>query len=111
MKHTPGIWEIHITRWPDGTLNGTPTVYASNDNSEGRHVCQLYDNGQLDANARLIAAAPDLLEALKDIEYALSHIATGRITGTAYKKFIEGLGKDDSILTAARAAIAKAVKP
>jgi hypothetical protein len=61
MKHTPGPWSYwngicspggRVTQDETGTHIAIPTVYA---------------NAQLtDANARLIAAAPDLLSALED---------------------------------------------
>lgn len=62
-KHTPRPWKSRISRWPDGKLSSTPTVYAPNGDDGGRHVCELYDNGQLEANGCLIGAAPDLLRA------------------------------------------------
>ena len=56
-KHTPGPW-----------------TYRKDDDSiiaphEGLQVCQLNDgtNSQCEANAALIAAAPELLEALKGL--------------------------------------------
>ena len=61
MKHTPGPWgcidtsnhahDYRLTK-PDGST--LPLHVEANDHSEQR------------ANARLIAAAPDLLEALED---------------------------------------------
>jgi hypothetical protein len=73
--HTPGPWiaddfamefdrRTHV-----GTYDGTPTYYHRNDS-----ICECYvtdtDGGKIgtleaEANARLIAAAPDLLAALK----------------------------------------------
>lgn len=62
MKHTPGPWSYwngicspggRVTQDETGTHIAIPTVYA---------------NAQLtDANARLIAAAPELLDALKSV--------------------------------------------
>ena len=62
MKHTPGPWSYwngicspggRVTQDETGTHIAIPTVYA---------------NAQLtDANARLIAAAPELFEALKSV--------------------------------------------
>ena len=71
-KHTPGPWEarcIESQEWAIDAPNGDPTigysswtalasVYGSNDfRREGEAVAE--------ANARLIAAAPELLEACK----------------------------------------------
>lgn len=53
LKHTPGPWRY--TPWH--IEEGNPTVRAP----EGWLICETSS----DANARLIAAAPDLLQALK----------------------------------------------
>lgn len=62
IKHTPGPWTI--TSWATGAVNGphdrmVASVY-------GDHADCQRDERQ-DANARLIAAAPDLLEALRKV--------------------------------------------
>ena len=60
-KHTPGPWAYHNTP--------TPFIYV---NAGGLPICQIYTStahgqsmGEQFANARLIAAAPELLEALQ----------------------------------------------
>lgn len=60
-KHTPGPWAYH----------NTPTPFL-NVNAGGLPICQIYTStahgqsmGEQFANARLIAAAPELLEALE----------------------------------------------
>lgn len=60
-KHTPGPWAHHNTP--------TPFIYV---NAGGLPICQIYTStahgqsmGEQFANAHLIAAAPELLEALK----------------------------------------------
>ena len=60
-KHTPGPWSYHNTP--------TPFIYV---NAGGLPICQIYTStahgqsmGEQFANARLIAAAPELLEALQ----------------------------------------------
>ena len=66
-KHTPGPWEIqrdsglhiYITQ-PSDTPNRVPGYYA-----EIRRFTT--DSEQVEANARLIAAAPDLLEACEQL--------------------------------------------
>lgn len=82
MTHTPGPWA-----WGrDGT---TLRSYAEGP-SPAPPICRLTDRGSVrDADARLIASAPDLLAVLK-----------------AY----EGMGSDEvgKFAVAARAAIAKA---
>lgn len=74
-KHTPGPWEISpnplgdATRrfiWPEDTENG-PVGPCSD---TGRCIAIINPRGDvatLEANARLIAAAPDLLAALQKI--------------------------------------------
>lgn len=56
-KHTPGPWRELVTRIDD---------------ANGYQICHLDLHGkseaERDANRRLIAAAPDLLEALKEAE-------------------------------------------
>ena len=54
-QHTPGKWEIVREDWGDDF----PVVYVTI-KDDHRHICEVYD----DANARLIAAAPDLLDVL-----------------------------------------------
>jgi hypothetical protein len=81
-KHTPGPWLV------EGR-----TVYALNDDGYNRFSALVQDahtpGDELEANARLIAAAPELLE------FALL--------------FLERNGADETWMTAqARAAIAKA---
>lgn len=56
MSHTPGPWEVGDKR---GVWVG-PVVMAGNGSRGVAFVC-----GESDANARLIAAAPDMLAALE----------------------------------------------
>lgn len=61
-QHTPGPWKT----------NGDPYVSTG----DGKHSiaftdCRGISDAEAKANARLIAAAPDLLEALKDCRRAL----------------------------------------
>lgn len=110
-KHTPGPWfysqESIDHDWYIVTINGG--LIVANVNSHWRQV----------ANARLIAAAPDLLEALKEINGIVEHAqqivgATLPSDGMSEKDAIAELlllldGQDQRrIQGAARAAIAKA---
>ncbi len=59
-KHTPGPWRY---------MAGTHSHY----DSEGKAIARVYgprgiDCSRRDANARLIASAPELLEALKAVQ-------------------------------------------
>lgn len=56
-EHTPGPWEATNDAVPDGFTQ--VTVYAETD---GERVATVF---RTEANARLITAAPDLLEAAK----------------------------------------------
>ena len=60
-KHTPGPWEVVVQPFADPDAKGN-TIYSV----EGYGIGRIWDeNGNPEnyANARLIAAAPDLLEA------------------------------------------------
>jgi len=92
-QHTPGPWEI------DGFYQGAFEVIAPKASvtrgrlvicSRGQHELR---EREFQANARLIAAAPDLLEALKEFVGAVD-------AGTTFA--------DSSVVDVARAAIAKA---
>lgn len=69
-KHTPGQWtpefgEAYNVRAPHGG------IVAQIHNLKGRHgMGGRIDGNEAAANARLIAAAPDLLDALKHIYYS-----------------------------------------
>ncbi len=56
MSHTPGPWEVD-------SAHGTDAVYVLSENHLIAHVIAHGDGTDDAANARLIAAAPDLLEA------------------------------------------------
>jgi hypothetical protein len=104
MAHTPGPWD-----WGPHSdeLVGRYEVNAG----EGRqraHICECHSNRQQTrkvadeeaaANARLIAAAPELLEALQSL-IDLSDDGSLHIEGS--------IATEDPVITAARAAIAKA---
>jgi hypothetical protein len=67
QEHTPGPWAVSMS---DPTL-----VYSKKPEGTGRWVCSSIShpvrNREDEANARLIAAAPDLLAAAKRAEYEL----------------------------------------
>jgi hypothetical protein len=96
-KHTPGPWRLD-----DGSSPGTADLVASNyhfvDAGCGFHVEGHRDRGfsiagvLSTADARLIAAAPELLAALqavvlvadrKTAEFDLAHAAIAKATGSA----------------------------
>jgi len=95
-KHTPGPWTNQVVNtvsgvcfkvgpfpWKEGELNHA-CIYADYPNKSGYEQCA--------ANARLIAAAPDLLEALlavlkvadrKTDEFDMARAAIAKATGDA----------------------------
>ena len=95
MKHTPGPWEADFETYPIMVRSQSETWPLVDElgNEEGRAGVFIANTGDNKANARLIAAAPDLLEALKDMLDNHEDACTGYGEGAADK---------------ARAAIAKA---
>jgi len=95
-KHTPGPWKIG--------LNPGPMVYTPDGTSQiadARGVAVTKDESK--ANARLIAAAPELLEACRNLsQYVAKGIADGAFKDCALPKGAE------KRLNQALAAIAKA---
>jgi hypothetical protein len=66
MKHTPGPWKI--------TTIADYTFIGEVDNTrDGQGICEMM--GECEANAKLIAAAPELLSALKRLELASAMVA------------------------------------
>lgn len=66
MAHTPGPWEAK--RLTDGDGEPYETLYMAHIDIEG--VCMVWapvGHSEQEANAKLIAAAPELLEALKEV--------------------------------------------
>lgn len=62
--HTPGPWEYHNSGFCD-------VVYTRGEKlGDGDRICEMY-GPNTEANARLIAAAPELLEACKAVFAAL----------------------------------------
>jgi hypothetical protein len=101
-KHTPGPWRVSEGMTPDTLLvrddeHGIAQVWAAYKPDGPLEV------GTKEANARLIAAAPELLEALR---YLLN---TDNVA-TVHAKWGEGCNREevDAMLKQARAAIAKA---
>lgn len=99
-RHTAGAWTATGERY----IGLMPAIVASL--PDGRnliiaHVDNVDDfDGRTDANASLIAAAPDLLAAL--------HGLLDEVSNLSYDARVEFGGPDDSPVIVARAAIAKA---
>ena len=95
-KHTPGPWDITASVANDGRLIV--------ENDLGLPVCAMSlrgvqgDAGKMSANAKLIAAAPDLLEALRGL---VAQVDAG--TSPEYRAL-----QEHRSMRVARAAIARA---
>ena len=90
-KHTPGPWNV------------TKLYVRKQDGGLGASINDLWQKqktpkAEMDANARLIAAAPDLLAALEELLWSASRTS------------LETDGDYSNAFTAARAAIDKATK-
>ena len=95
-KHTPGPWEAH---YPEGSNGYWYIEPDSRPNGTGRIATAYHADTpeQVASNARLIAAAPDLLVALEEL-----------YTHHAYKDPEAQKALDTPVMAKARAAIAKA---
>ena len=62
MTHTPGPWTLHVGSGREAYIEAM----------EGDVLIAECHDGEAEANARLIAAAPELLEALLEIEATVS---------------------------------------
>lgn len=93
MPHTKGPWRL--TGWPplDGTADMTVTATSAHGNpiwlgrvyGQGLGVSESAATREAVANARLIAAAPELLEALKNLaNFPYGHERTTCSDGEPY---------------------------
>jgi hypothetical protein len=73
VGHTPGPWV-----WEPET-GGAQDVLAPNEPKGHKLVAVVWGNTNIPANARLIAAAPDMLEALRSALSLIEAISDGRI--------------------------------
>ncbi len=93
MSHTPGPWTVLEHSWCETSIAAPSTTHAicTLDINHTTEELQEADEAQMAANARLIAAAPDLLECLKDVsayyigEHSYDHPSTVRILGAIAK--------------------------
>lgn len=116
-KHTPGPWEVvppgqwHIgsgygvqARTPEGP--GFPTPSATGYYAMAMPPPHGRDKqGEQEANARLIAAAPDLLMAIKELIEACDDSALDDREDDGYRA---ALDRQSAAMTVAQQAIAKA---
>lgn len=67
MKHTPGPWNTHSHQIAFGTATLQHYLISAKDKLPIAETYPQVDDEQEEANARLIAAAPDLLTACEQI--------------------------------------------
>lgn len=105
VKHTPGPWTAKWSKYRDG-------VFIVQAGMPANRVLAQFDgdgdgpDGQSIADANLIAAAPDLLEALRKLELAVLH--NGDWEDGCFYHNGTSAPELQSPLDAARAAISKA---
>lgn len=70
-KHTPGPWSIYHSKFgPEvrtDDVNADQRIAVCHYATTLRADCEDMESGEHEANARLIAAAPDLLASLKEL--------------------------------------------
>lgn len=110
-QHTPGPWtacfskqcnavmDFHITAEKDGSLNPVCEYVRPSIKGVDGKIMNAYASPTLEANAHIIAASPDLLEALIWAEMMIDNLRNRRGCGQT-----EG----DDCQKACKAAIAKA---
>lgn len=111
-KHTPGPWEWVGTDSLWGGERKTEEILKAADDGKpyGMHSPRIehhFDAEQAKANARLIAAAPELLEALKSLIREHDAVFAGREDGAQDSYYNAHPGRAIAYQKA-RAAIAKA---
>lgn len=86
VGHTPGPWRVRMAE-ADKIHSGDIAVYGHSKTNMGRCVARVYGEGWLssrmderDANARLIAAAPELLAGAKELEHYASRLPVESVT-------------------------------
>ena len=84
-RHTPGPWFVVYEPYGDQDA-GIEGYEPSGDLVQGSPTSREFVNLTLDANARLVAAAPELLEAL---QYALKELTACKDLGMSLNKSIE----------------------
>lgn len=102
--HTKGPWTVGYYPWADGSQRNRTQVEAfcrEGEMAGNRTLCALIDSENREADARLIAAAPCMLEALRRAEAAIKYAVAAANSEADYVRLCE-------IQDAARAAIARA---
>lgn len=101
-KHTPGPWKVELNKRAWGWVEVVGPSFAVHGPTQATDL-RLHDEVKRIADARLIAAAPDLLEAVKEAMPFLVEIARQR-----HGHFSIEMADKDSTIGKMRDAIAKA---
>ena len=115
-KHTPGPWLVHDSYDEDQKI-----IVWDGDEQAHKPICDMGEIGDMNyadelANAKLIAAAPDLLEALKATIFELLELKAyylreaDSFEGDEKKMYLMNASATDSKLIKAEAAIKKATE-
>ncbi len=94
MKHTQGKWEVSVNTNTDQKI-----FVKANDGKIGSAICLLFEGNysvksreEAEANAKLIAAAPELLEALQKIINDANILRLGE-SGDTVKVMIDSINE------------------
>ncbi len=104
IKHTPGPWEISAKLGTPSVVKGGVTRQYVNGTNQDQlfMVCSVQDdNGGAAAqiaNARLIAAAPDLLEALEDARTYIEAVVFNSGPGKKQNNYMACLNRIDAAI-------------
>ena len=104
-NHTPRAWQVdrdHQTRTATDPITicaGSPDIAETWQTVAVVSGCGELGEQERDANARLIAAAPELLEALQELEQRLDYTKSGAFS---YDDRAECLGLARAAITKAR---------
>lgn len=90
-KHTPGPW-VSVGAWVEHPDDNIPDICTCNPEDMGQSYLPRSDQEIL-ANARLIAAAPDMLQAIEEL-LILCDESDGSQYGTISTKYIRLVFKD-----------------
>ena len=93
-KHTPGPWYVGSGTYEGRNIYSVASVTDDDGFTYQPIVASAEDDGIKcwDANARLIAAAPDLLEALQNLSGALDAVAYGAALAQARTAIAKATG-------------------
>jgi DNA repair ATPase RecN len=72
QHHTPGPWTLNETA---RQYTGQLSILTDRNGDNNEHICVVTNTNQFsEQDARLIAAAPDLLEALDEVRHEISRL-------------------------------------